>query len=95
MYHSGGIVPGTKEQLALVKGGERVLNPTENSAYTSGEEGENTQGAVNNVMMFNIKAWDGKDVVNILKSHEATLNQITCAGIKNNRQGLRTMVQNT
>lgn len=94
MYHSGGIVPGTKEQLALVKGGERVLNPAENAAYTNGEDGENTQGGVTNVMMFNIKAWDGKDVIQTLKANSQTINQIVSSGIKNNNQGLRTTVQN-
>lgn len=93
MYHSGGVVPGTKEQLALVKGGERVLNPAEKAAYSSGEE-ENAQGGVNNIMMFNIKAWDGKDVIQTLKANSQTINQIVSSGIKNNNQGLRTTVQN-
>lgn len=94
MYHSGGNVPGTKEQLALVKGGERVLNPAENVAYTSGQEVESAQGGVNNIMMFNIKAWDGKDVMQTLKANSQTINQIVSNGIKNNNQGLRTTVQN-
>lgn len=94
MYHSGGIVPGTKEQLARVKGGERILNPAENAAYTNGEGEENIQGGVNNIMMFNIKAWDGKDVIQTLKANSQTINQIVSSGIKNNNQGLRTTVQN-
>lgn len=90
-YHSGGLVPGTKEQMAVLKGGERVLNPAENVSYTNGDE---TQSGVNNIMVFNIKAWDGKDVINTLKANSQTINQIVSSGIKNNNQGLRTTVQN-
>lgn len=90
-YHSGGVVPGTKEQMAVLKGGERVLNPAQNASYTNEDEGQN---GVNNVMVFNIKAWDGKDVINTLKSNANTINQIVAGGIKNNQQGLRTTVQN-
>lgn len=93
-FHSGGVVPGTKEQIAVLKGGERVLNPAENTSYTNGQGGELANG-VNNIMMFNIKAWDGKDVINTLKSNSQTINQIVASGIKNNNQGLRTTVQNT
>jgi tape measure domain-containing protein len=92
-FHSGGVVPGTKEQIAVLKGGERVLNPAENTSYTNGQGGELANG-VNNIMMFNIKAWDGKDVINTLKSNSQTINQIVASGIKNNNQGLRTTVQN-
>lgn len=92
-YHSGGLVPGTKEQLALLKGGERVLNPAQNASYTNGEDtiGDNS---VNNIMMFNIKAWDGKDVIKTLQANSQTINQIVSSGIKNNNQGLRSTVQN-
>ena len=93
-FHSGGVVPGTKEQIAVLKGGERVLNPAENTSYTNGQGGELANG-INNIMMFNIKAWDGKDVINTLKSNSQTINQIVASGIKNNNQGLRTTVQNT
>lgn len=91
-YHSGGLVPGTKEQIAVLKGGERVLNPAESSSYANDEGAE---GNINNIMVFNIKAWDGKDVINTLKANEQTINQIVSSGIKNNKQGLRTIVQNT
>lgn len=92
-YHSGGVVPGTKEQLAVLKGGERVLNPSENASYTSNNE-EVMPNGVSNIMMFNIKAWDGKDVIQTLKANSQTINQIVSSGIKNNNQGLRTTVQN-
>lgn len=91
-YHSGGLVPGTKEQLAVLKGGERVLNPAESSSY--GNDTEIGDGNINNIMMFNIKAWDGKDVIKTLQANSQTINQIVSSGIKNNNQGLRTTVQN-
>ena len=91
-YHSGGL--STSEQLAVIRKDERVLNPAETTAYNSGNSATNTNG-VNNIMMFNIKAWDGKDVINTLKSNSQTINQIVASGIKNNNQGLRTTVQNT
>lgn len=92
IYHSGGLVPGTKEQLAVLKGGERVLNPAEATSY--GDNEQLSENSVNNVMMFNIKAWDGKDVINTLKANSQVINQIVSSGIKNNQQGLRTTVQN-
>nr|DAF65590.1 MAG TPA: tape measure protein [Caudoviricetes sp.] len=91
-YHSGGLVPGTKEQLAVLKGGERVLNPAESTSYGGGTD--TGEGSVNNIMMFNIKAWDGKDVIKTLQANSQTINQIVSSGIKNNNQGLRTTVQN-
>ena len=91
-YHSGGLVPGTKEQLAVLKGGERVLNPAESTSYGGGAD--TGEGSVNNIMMFNIKAWDGKDVIKTLQANSQTINQIVSSGIKNNNQGLRTTVQN-
>ena len=91
-YHSGGL--STSEQLAVIRKDERVLNPAETTAYNNGQSGVGSNG-VNNIMMFNIKAWDGKDVINTLKSNSQTINQIVASGIKNNNQGLRTTVQNT
>lgn len=92
IYHSGGLVPGTKEQLAVLQGGERVLNRSESASYSSGETG--AENGINNIMMFNIKAWDGKDVIQTLKANSQTINQIVNSGIKNNQQGLRSTVQN-
>jgi tape measure domain-containing protein len=90
-FHSGGL--STQEQLAVIRKDERVLNPAETSSYNSGQGGTSESG-INNIMMFNIKAWDGKDVINTLKSNSQTINQIVASGIKNNNQGLRTTVQN-
>lgn len=91
-FHSGGL--STSDQLAVIRKDERVLNPAETASYNSGDNTTSTNG-VNNIMMFNIKAWDGKDVINTLKSNSQTINQIVASGIKNNNQGLRTTVQNT
>ena len=96
-HHSGGIVPaganyslpGTEEQLALLKGGERVLSPSENVNYES-------QNGSSPVIFnsFNIKAWDSKDVSKYLLENRQLLNQITFQGIKDNSAQLRTMVRN-
>lgn len=95
--HSGGVIPsggnyslpGTDEQLALLKGGERVLSPGENVEYerNSGQ----TPVIFNN---FNVRAWDAKDVKNYLLENKDLLNSITASGIKNNSQQLRHMVRN-
>ena len=92
-HHSGGMIPGTKEQVAVLQGGERVLNRSEAASYNNGE-GEKSD-SVSNIMVFNIKAWDGRDVIDTLKANANTINQIVSSGIKNNNQGLRTVVQNT
>ena len=98
--HSGGIIPnganyeipGTDEQLALLKGGERILSPGENAGYNS-SAGYNSASPVvfNN---FNIKAWDSKDVKKYLLENRNLLNTITFQGIKDNHSQLRTMVRN-
>ena len=92
-HHSGGMIAGTKEQLAVLQGGERVLNRSEAASYNNNETTGNND--INNIMVFNIKAWDGRDVIDTLKANSQTINQIVSSGIKNNNQGLRTIVQNT
>ncbi len=97
-HHSGGIVPsganyslpGTDEQLALLKGGERILSPGENANYSS-RETQSSPVVFNN---FNVKAWDSKDVSRYLLENKQLLNQITYDGIKNNYAHLRHIVQN-
>lgn len=97
IFHSGGVVPvganpslpGTKEQLALLKGGERILSPAENTNYSSDT---GTSPVVFN--HFNIKAWDSKDVQSYLLENKELLNSITFDGIKNNSSQLRFMVRN-
>lgn len=97
IFHSGGVVPvganaqlpGTQEQLALLKGGERILSPSENVSY------KDNQGGASPVVFnnFNIKAWDSKDVRKYLTENRELLNQITFEGIKNNYCQLRNMVR--
>ena len=97
IFHSGGILPvganaelpGTKEQLALLKGGERVLSPAENTDYKSSSGASPV--VFNN---FNVQAWDSKDVQQYLIENKQLLNTITYEGIKNNKSQLRTIVQN-
>ncbi|MBS4760302.1 MAG: hypothetical protein KHX03_06355 [Clostridium sp.] len=96
-HHSGGVVPaganyslpGTQEQLALLKGGERILSPGENANFESA--GAQAPVVFNN---FNIKAWDSKDVQKYLLENKQLLNSITYDGIKNNNSQLRNMVRN-
>lgn len=96
-HHSGGVIPsganyslpGTQEQLALLKGGERVLSPSENVSYND-SQGGGSPVVLNN---FNIKAWDSKDVRKYLTENRELLNQITFEGIKNNNCQLRNMVK--
>lgn len=98
-HHSGGIVPiganaelpGTEEQLALLKGGERILSPAENTSYNNDGGGGSSPVVFNN---FNVKAWDSKDVQKYLLENKQLLNSITYEGIKNNNNHLRNMVQN-
>ncbi len=94
--HSGGVIPnsgyslgGTSEQLAILKGGERVLSPGENVEY------ERNAGASPVVFNnFNVKAWDSKDVQKYLLENKNLLNAITFEGIKYNNQQLRSIVRN-
>ena len=72
----------------MLKGRERVLSPSENTSY------ENNQGGGGSVInVFQIQAWDGKSVDTWFKQNEGRIQAITAAGIKNNNQGLRTIVQ--
>ncbi len=94
-HHSGGLIPnagyslgGTSEQLAILKGGERVLSPGENVEYERNSGG--TPVVFNN---FNVKAWDSKDVQKYLLENKNLLNAITFEGIKNNDRMLRYMVR--
>ena len=97
LFHSGGVVPlaasyslpGTQEQLAILKGGERVLSPGENVQYE--KDSGASQVVFNN---FNVKAWDSKDVQKYLLENQNLLNGITARGIKDNNQHLRHMVRN-
>lgn len=95
--HSGGFVPegaslnipGTEEQLALLKGGERILSPGENVEYLNGQA-----SAPVVFVNYNIKAWDSKDVKKYLVENKDLLNNITYQGIKNNNSQLRSIIRN-
>ncbi len=60
IFHSGGIVPvganaeipGTNEQFALLKGGERILSPAENTNYSSGGQSNASPVVFNNFNKF-------------------------------------------
>lgn len=95
-HHSGGVIaskagyslPGTQEYLALLKGGERVLSPSENASFS---DNANKQGqvVVNN---FNVQAWDSKDVQQYLLENKNLLANITADNIKYNNANLRYMI---
>lgn len=99
-HHSGGAVlpsagamlPGTQEQLALLKGGERVLSPSETASYND----DVSSGAGQPVVFLNnnIKAWDSKDVRQYLIENASLLQSITAQGIRDNKHYLRTMIRN-
>lgn len=94
-HHSGGVIPssanyslpGTQEYLAVLKGGERVLSPAENSAYNDSAKSGNV--VVNN---FNVQAWDSKDVQKYLLDNKNLLANITADNIKYNNANLRYMI---
>ena len=95
-HHSGGYIPsgtgtlpGTSEYLSVLKGGERVLSPSENSALGSRQNPNNV--VVNN---FNIQSWDSKDVQKYLLSNKSLIAKITAENIKYNNSNLRYMVGN-
>ena len=95
-HHSGGYIPsgtgtlpGTSEYLSVLKGGERVLSPSENSALNNGQNPNNV--VVNN---FNIQSWDSKDVQQYLLSNKSLIAKITAENIKYNNSNLRYMVGN-
>lgn len=96
-FHSGGIMPsganielpGSKEQLALLKGGERVLSPSENTDYKS-----NPQQFNPTIVNLNIKSWDSRDVSKCFMENQDLLNSITFRGIKDNNCQLRQIVRN-
>ena len=98
-HHSGGAIlpsasgmlPGTQEQIAMLKGGERVLSPSEASSYNEdGFSGGQPVVFLNN----NIKAWDAKDVKQYLIDNASLLQSITAQGIRDNKHYLRTMIRN-
>lgn len=96
--HSGGTIvnsanstlPGTQEQLRILKGGERVLNPSETASYNSGNNGS---GSTVIVYSPQVKAMDSKDVSNWFNENKQQIIGIVSQGIKNNNGGIRNIVQ--
>jgi hypothetical protein len=91
--HSGGYqLPGTKEQLALLKGGERVLSPAETTSYNNGEQGGIGKGSTI-VYAPQIKAMDSKDVSRWFNENKNQIINIIAQGAKDNTGNLRTIIQ--
>lgn len=99
-HHSGGVIvpssgyslPGTSEYLSVLKGGERVLSPSENASYSAGSGGAATGGGATVINSFNIKAWDSKDVKSYLLDNKSLIASITAENIKNNNSNLRQLI---
>lgn len=90
--HSGGLeMPDQTEHFALLKNNERVLSPSETSAYNQGMG--NTQGGGYVVYAPQVKAMDSKDVAQWFNENKNQVIAIISDGIKNNKQGLRTQIQ--
>jgi hypothetical protein len=96
-HHSGGVIPsaagysltGTQEQLAILKGGERVLSPGENVQYESGSDKSNV-----NFVNLNVKAWDSKDVSKYLMENKNLIHSMMFEGIQYNNCHLRNLISN-
>lgn len=91
--HSGGYqLPGTKEQLTMIKGGERVLSPAETTAYNNNQSGVGGNGT-NIVYAPQVKAMDSKDVASWFNENKNQIINIIAQGTKDNTNGLRTVIQ--
>lgn len=90
--HSGGYqLPGTDEQLKLLKGGERVLSPAETTAYNNNQSGVGGQGT-NIVYAPQVKAMDSRDVASWFNENKNQIINIIAQGTKDNTGGLRTVI---
>lgn len=93
-HHSGGaILPQSDqtEHFALLKNNERVLSPSETSAYNQNESNQNGQNYI--VYAPQIRAMDSRDVAQWFNDNKQQVLSIVSDGIKNNNQGLRTQIQ--
>lgn len=92
-HHYGGTqLPQTDqtEHFALLKNNERVLSPSETSAYNQGE----SQAQPNYIVFApTVKAMDSRDVAQWFNDNKQQIIGIVSDGIKNNKQGLRTQIQ--
>ena len=94
-HHSGGTIPnsattlpGTKEQLALLKGGETVLSPAESTSY-------NAQQGQGNTIVYApvVKAMDSKDVAQWFNENKNQIIGIMSMATRDNTGGFRNVIQ--
>ena len=91
-HHYGGMtVPDQTEHFALLKNNERVLSPSETSAYNQNESNQNGQNYI--VYAPQVRAMDSRDVAQWFNDNKQQVLSIVSDGIKNNNQGLRTQIQ--
>jgi len=98
-HHSGGLIPsqanyqlpGTQEQLAMLKGGERVLSPAENASYNNGNGGSSGSAVI--VYSPQVKAMDSKSVRNWFYENKNEIIAIMSQATKNNDGGYRNIIQ--
>lgn len=93
-HHSGGAVLPQSDQtehFALLKNNERVLSPSETSAYNQNESNQNGQNYI--VYAPQVRAMDSRDVAQWFNDNKQQVISIVSDGIKNNNQGLRTQIQ--
>ena len=93
-HHSGGAVLPQSDQtehFALLKNNERVLSPSETSAYNQNESSQNGQNYI--VYAPQVRAMDSRDVAQWFNDNKQQVLSIVSDGIKNNNQGLRTQIQ--
>ena len=93
-HHSGGAVLPQSDQtehFALLKNNERVLSPSETSAYNQNESSQNGQNYI--VYAPQVRAMDSRDVAQWFNDNKQQVISIVSDGIKNNNQGLRTQIQ--
>lgn len=91
-HHYGGMtVPDQTEHFALLKNNERVLSPSETSAYNQNESSQNGQNYI--VYAPQVRAMDSRDVAQWFNDNKQQVLSIVSDGIKNNNQGLRTQIQ--
>lgn len=93
-FHSGGTVniPNNKEMLAMLKGGERVLSPSETQTYNN-----NTQNNQNPItLVYAPQVTTGakaEDVLAVLQKHSREFIGVVNDGIQRNIGGIRTTIK--
>lgn len=91
-HHSGGYqLPGTAEQLKILKGGERVLSPAETTAYNNGQ----SAGGQGSTIVYApvVKAMDSKDVATWFNENKYQIINIMTNATRDNIGGYRNVVK--